>query len=205
MKVLRRFVERNFGQLEFLILQLVSCLRYEGDGFRKSDLLDFLFKNVTKSPKLAANFYWNIRIESETEISSIKNMYEEIGTTFWTFLASEKKFEGIRELLAYQMSLRDSVSSAFDVIKKNSGKSKEKKKAALRKFLKEKKADIESLFENGDFFVFKSRVTRCAPERIRARLGHDVLQCHRADVVGVQRHSGPNHQNHLQEVRRSEG
>lgn len=115
----------------------------------------FLFENVTKSPKLAANFYWNIRLESETSIVSVKNMYEEIGQIFWTFLAKEKSFEMIRELLAYQMNLRDTMSSAFSVLKKNSGQSKDKKKKALRKFLSEKKGDVENLFENDKFFFFK--------------------------------------------------
>ena len=128
MELLKKFVTQNFAQLEFLILQLVSCLRYEGDNYKDSDLLYFMFENVTKSPKLAANFYWNIQIESETILPTVKKRYEEIGTKFWTLLAKEKKFEMIRELLAYQMNLRDSMSMAFDEVKKHSGKSKDKRK-----------------------------------------------------------------------------
>jgi hypothetical protein len=153
--VLRQFIQSNFGQLEFLILQLVSCLRYEGSDFRNSDLLGFLFDNVTKSAKLAANFYWNIKVESENSIASVKKRYEDIGQIFWTFLAKENSFEKIRELLAYQMNLRDTMSMAFNVVKKNSGQSKDKKKKALRKFLTEKKSDVETLFENDNFFFFK--------------------------------------------------
>lgn len=156
MRVLRHFIEKNFAQLEFLILQLVSCLRYEGPSFKDSELLAFLFKNVVKSPKLAAKFYWNIRIESETEIPSIRNMYLEIQDIFWKLLASkDKNHELIRELLGYQMQFRDTISKAFDVVRQHSGKSKDKKKEALRKFLSQKKEDVESLFENENFFVFK--------------------------------------------------
>jgi hypothetical protein len=135
-------------------------LRYEGKDFKNSDLLKFLFENVTKSPKLAANFYWNICIESETVIPSVKKIYEEIGLIFWTMLAQDSKFEKIRELLAYQMNFRDSISKAFDVLVQNAGKSKDKKKSELRKFLKEKQNDIEDLFQDGEFFVFKGIINQ---------------------------------------------
>ena len=156
--VLIKFVEKNYAQLEFLILQLVSCLRYEGPNFKESVLLKFLFDNITKSPKLAANFFWNIRIESESQIKSVQKLYENIGTYFWTHLASSTEHEYIRELLAYQLSLRDTLSMAFDVLVHNNGKGKEVKKEKLRKFLQEKKKDVESLFEGENFFVFKGKV-----------------------------------------------
>lgn len=153
--MLKDFVSKQFSQLEFLVLQLVSCLRYEGNKLKESKLLNFLFENVTKSGKLASSFFWNLRIEAQSEIQSVKKRYENIGEIFWTFLASEKKYESIRELLAYQMSMRDCCSKAFDVLTDNSSKSKDVKKEKLREFLSNKQSDVEDLFENSKFFVFK--------------------------------------------------
>lgn len=155
MEQLTSFIERNPEQLEFLILQLVSCLRYENPKIKKSKLLKFLICNVSKSTKLASKFYWNVKIESQSHIPAVAKLYTNISDEFWFWIAGDTDLPEVRDILAYQMGFRDILSEAFEEVLKHSGSSKAVKKQKLREFLKDRKADMEKYFENDNFFVFK--------------------------------------------------
>lgn len=114
-----------------------------------------MIQNVAKSTKLASKFYWNVKIESQSVIPNVAKLYSQISDEFWFWIAGETDLPEVRDILAYQMGLRDILSKSFDEVRKHSSSSKAVKKEKLRKFLAERKDDIEKYFENGNFFIFK--------------------------------------------------
>ena len=93
--IIREFaisVLRNDKKLKtsFILLQLVSALRYEVLNKERSPLLAFLIEIASTSEKLACSFFWQIQVESESKIEEIKNWYLSCLDTFMNSLHINK-------------------------------------------------------------------------------------------------------------------
>ena len=155
----------SIKKIEFLILQLVSCLRYDSLIREESSLIRFLFENVRKNKKLSTKFYWNVNVECDCVIEEIRNWYKGILNWFVENI-KVKKDDEIFEHLLNQINLREILKESFENCIKSSRNS-EKMTEKIREFLS-KKTEIDEIVKN-NFFLFneKKKTKKFCPEKTK--------------------------------------
>lgn len=162
---LRSLLRKSVPLLEFLLLQLVSSLRYEELDRDKSPLVDVLFENVSMYAKLSSKFYWNVTVETENEIPQIKYWYKDILTWFIEMLKIKKK-EDIFNHIMKEISLRDVLKLTFE-----RNVLKEKNSTSMTNRIKEFLSGDHVMKDiiAGDFFIFDPirSIKKFYPEKTR--------------------------------------
>ena len=94
LKKIRKFavkcLTKNQDSIEYIILQLTACLKYEPFKKKKSRLVIFLFEYVINNPTLTTKFYWALQVESSNSIVVVKNWYKKLITYFLEELNKQK-------------------------------------------------------------------------------------------------------------------
>lgn len=157
----------NIGikKIEFLILQLVSSLRYDSLIREESSLIKFLFENVRKNKKLSTKFYWNVNVECDCVIEEIRNWYKGILNWFVENIKL-KKDDQIFQHLLNQINLREILRESFENCIKSS-RNTDKMTEKIREFLS-KKTEIDEIVKNNFFLFEEEKLTKkFCPEKTK--------------------------------------
>lgn len=117
----------------FIVLQLVSALRYEILEINRSPLVDFLLEKAAIDTQLAIMIYWHIVVETESKNQTIKKWYITIKDTLMEGL--QARSASTHEMLVKQSNYKEKLNAVTNFVLKKE-KTNERRKGLIRKVLK---------------------------------------------------------------------
>ena len=112
---IRKFAVKSLRKttesIDFIILQLVACLKYEKFKKKKSPLVKYLLNAISEKPRLASKIYFALQVESNTPMMIIKGWYRKL-TSYFLEEINKSKGPASTEI-ANSIMFREVLSEAY--------------------------------------------------------------------------------------------